>query len=59
MINKNDMTKILMDDVGISQDSLELALKLCGDTPRVYKDILFVSTGYSTFGSYEEAKYGN
>lgn len=57
-LKKDDMLKILMDNVGVTKDSLQLAVKLCGDTYDVYKDILFVSTGYSSFESYiEEAAY--
>ena len=59
-IKKDDMANILINTVGVTSDSLELALRLCGDTDKVYKDILFIYTGYSSFENYvEEAAYEN
>lgn len=59
-LKKDDMTNILINNVGVTNDSLQLALKLCGDTDKVYKDILFIFTGYSTFEDYvEEVAYEN
>jgi hypothetical protein len=53
-LNKEDMIKILMDNVGITEESLKLSVNLCGDTPDVYRDILFITTGYSSFDKYVE-----
>lgn len=59
-VKKYEMRKILIDDVGIPHESLDLATMLCGDTSKVYEDILFIFTGYSTFESFvEEAAYEN
>ena len=46
---------MLVDNIGISEEAVQLVLKILGDTPDTYKKILTAETEYKTFKELEDA----
>lgn len=52
IIDRDEMYKILVQDVGVDQSAVNLIIALMGDVKHVYEDILFYFTGISDFKTY-------
>ena len=57
MYSKSEMYCMLMDYAGIPEESLEMAIRLLGDTPQTYIKILNSETEYQTFEQLENDYY--
>lgn len=57
MFTKSEMYTMLVDMVGIPQDSLDILIKVLGDTPQTYIKVLNAQTKYKTFNELEKDYY--
>lgn len=51
---ETEMQNILIDNIGVSEETLITVVKINGNLPKTYEDILFVYTEYRTFEQYLE-----
>lgn len=51
-MTRDEMQNILMDYNLVSEETLNVVVRMCGDRPDTYEDLLYVITGYRTFESY-------
>ena len=52
-----DMFYILADTVGLGEETMDILIKVMGNTPDTYKKILTKLTPYKTFEDLERAYY--
>ena len=52
--SKTEMYDILSDEVGLGQDTMDILIKVMGDTNETYKKILTKITGFKTFDEWED-----
>ncbi len=53
------MQDLLIETVGVSEEAVDLVVKLLGDTPQTYIKILNVASEYSTFSDVEDALFSD
>jgi len=53
---KLEMYDFLADCVGIGQDTMDVLIKVMGDTPETYKRILHKMTNYKSFAELVESR---
>lgn len=51
-MNEITMKSILVNNIGLSEKTIELIVKMNGHSKKVYEDILFAVTGYSDYNKY-------
>lgn len=56
---KQEMQDLLIETVGVSEEAIDLAVKLLGDTPQTYIKILNAASEYSTFSDVEDALFSD
>lgn len=56
-MTKYEMQNILTDYDIVTEETMNVVVKMCGDRPGTYEDLLYVITGYRTFESYLDAFY--
>jgi len=57
--SKQEMRDLLVETVGVSEEAVDLAVKLLGDIPQTYIKILNVASEYSTFSDVEDALFSD
>lgn len=57
--SKQEMQDLLIETVGVSEEAVDLVVKLLGDTPQTYIKILNVASEYSTFSDVEDALFSD
>lgn len=51
------MYDILADEIGLGQDTMDILIKVLGDTNETYKKILTKTTNFKTFDEVEDYYY--
>lgn len=56
---KQEMKDLLIESVGVSEEAVDLVVKLLGDIPQTYIKILNAASEYSTFSDVEDAFFSD
>lgn len=57
--SKQEMRDLLEETVGVSEEAIDLAVKLLGDTPQTYIKILNAVSEFSTFSDVEDILFSD
>lgn len=57
--NKAEMRSMLIDFLDLSEDAIDIIVKILGDTPQTYIKILNAGSEYKTFLELEENNFNN